>query len=269
MFTCLEVLPESQRIINRIYERLIPPQPQREFVQLKGATPFLRLKVKENHIDWQKIVFSLSKGEKNMLLPQSLCLPDSVALNTNVPVSLGLNMMFKAFLQTLSSFDKPSDIGISVFDKDAVIAQKLEKLVPFVRSVSVYTEKIKEYFYVSSKIMREWGLSVKIYEYECAYKPSKIILTDRYLPCMKTATLVFSGDNSEVYFNTVTGYGIKLENDLKELKSFSVDDFSFASFLYEYNKAKFLSEREFIRLNHAGRLTNTDKLSDVISDLFF
>ncbi len=266
MFTCFEILPESEGIISRICEKIMPPKPQREFVQVRGATPFLRLIVKENHVDWRKISSSLLNEERHILLPQTLDVPQGLQLDEKIPTSLGLHMMFSVFMKVLSKQNATASLSVSIFDKNAKLSRVIEKIVPFVRNVSVYTENVRDYFYVSSQIMSEWGLSIKIYEYESICKPSDIILADSYLPCMKKSKLVFVGTNKDVYFNTVTGWGISFENDIKELKSFLIDDFSFASFLYEYNKAKFLEERDFLKLNLAGRPTDTEQLADIIEN---
>lgn len=253
VFTCLEILPEREGLLAKICEKIKPSQPEREYVQVKGATPFLRLKVKENNVDWRKISACLTSGERKLLAPSDFPVPDGIRLSNCMPKALGVNMMFAAFLKIAEEVGKPREISVSVYDRECFLSSRLEKLVPFVRNISVYTEKIREYFYVSAKIMEESGMSIKINEYTSHAFPEKIIIADEYSRDMRNADFVFLGDNSVISYNTVTGNGICLENELKILKGEAIDDFLFASALYEYNNAVFLADRDFLTLSLAGR----------------
>lgn len=265
MFTCFEVLPESERFLERLYERIKPPEPKREFVQLGGATPFLRLIVKENFIDFKKISSCLEKDERRILLPKNITAPKNANLDTHIPTSLGLNLMFNEVKKLLSTNSTPTKVSLSIFDENASLYKRIEEIVPYVRQLTIYTSKIREYFYLSQQIMEEWGLSIKINEYEIILQAPKIALTDKYFPDMKTSQLVFSANREEIYFNTVVGKGYHLEKEIKELKSSLHDDFSFASFLYEYNNAKFLSTGNFESLQLAGTKTDAKALLKMLN----
>ena len=155
MFTCIEILPEKEGFLNKIYERIKPPSPEREYVQVKGATPFLRLKVRENNVDWRKISSLLSKNERVVLKDKFLSLPEQSALYTYTPHLLGINIMFRTMCEVLKSADRCADITLSVFDKDAHLLNQIENIVPLVRYATVYTEKISEYFVCASQIAQE------------------------------------------------------------------------------------------------------------------
>ncbi len=262
MFTCLEVLPKNEGIFLKIYEKIKPPAPQREYIQVKGATPFLRLKVRENNIDWRQISACLCKNERKILTDTCLEIPNGANLSKCFPKALGTNLIFKTFCEIAQSINLSHKISISVFDRGGFLLPQIEKLVPIVRNASVYTEKIREYFYMSSKIMAESGMSIKINEYDSPSKTEKIIIADEYKKNMKDASLVFLGDGAVVSYNTVTGAGISLENEYKILKGSGIDDFSFASALYEYNNADFFVERDFQRLYLAGRCVTREFLSE-------
>lgn len=264
MFTCIEILPENEGILTKIYEKIRPPEPQRQYVQLKGATPFLRLNVRENNIDWCKISALLTKDERVVLKSDAVSLPEHISLTPYVPRRLPLLMMFRALCRVLKKADKPRHINISVFDKDGFLVNEIEKTVPLVRNASVYTEKISEYFYRASLITRESGMSIKINEYESAQKPAEIIIADEYLPCMKEAELVFLADKSVMAYNTVTGEGIFLEEEYKILKSQSIDDLMFASALFERNNAHFLAERDFLSLSLSEKAITHHQLSELV-----
>ena len=253
MFTCVEILPESRGFFVRLQEKIKPPEPVKEYVQVRGATPFLRLKVKENHIDWRKISMILTTDERKILFSSDVKIPDNIGISRCEPQSLGLNMMVNTFLNLAEKAGKPREISVSVYDKDGAVTSRISELVPFVRNISVYTEKIREYFYLSSKIMKDSGMSIKINEYSSHAFPEKIIIADKYSKDMKSADLIFLSDSSVISYNTVTGEGIYLEDELKSLKSDDTDELIFASALYEYNNARFLGGSDFSHLNLAGR----------------
>lgn len=253
MFTCIEILPESHNFFVRLQEKIRPTGPVKEYVQVRGATPFLRLKVKENHIDWRTISLCLTGDERKILFSSHIEIPDNINLSSCVPESLGLNMMLNVFLNLAEKAGKPREISVSVYDKEGAVTTRISELVPFVRNISVYTEKIREYFYLSSKIMKDSGMSIKINEYSSHAFPEKIIIADRYSKDMRNADLIFLSDSSVISYNTVTGGGIHLDDELKSLKSDDTDEMIFASALYEYNNARFLGDREFLKLHLAGR----------------
>ncbi len=260
MFTCLEILPEKEGIFTKIYEKIKPPKPEREYVQVRGGTPFLRLKVRENHISWVKISASLEKNERLILSGGDAEIPQCVKVTMAEPLALGTNIMFRTALRLLGEEESPKNTSFSLYDRDGACVKLLENLVPLVRYVSVYTEKIREYFYAASKIMEESGMSVKINEYESSARPGEIIVADRYSLTMKDARLVFLALPSVISYNTVTGDGFCLEDDYKMLKSKCIDDFLFASALYEYNKVKHFGGREFSSLRLAGRSVSEEIL---------
>lgn len=253
MFTCLEVLPGNEGLLKKLYEKVRPPLPEREFVQVRGGTPFLRLKVKENHAEWRKISFLLTGDERKILT--SFSVPENTGLSLCRPKALGLNMMLDTFASLAEKINNPRKISVSVYDRKGSLIKSFKKLVPLVRNISVYTENIREYFYLSSAIMEEWGMCVKINEYSSHAFPERIIIADEYCKDMNEAELVFLGDNSVISYNTVTMGGFILGNEYKALKAKGIDDFLFASCLYEYNGVSLLGERAFTSLFLAGKET--------------
>lgn len=266
MFTCLEILPKNEGFFSEIYEKIKPPQPQREYVQVKGGTPFLRLKVRENHISWTKISSALEKNERKLLMCNELSIPEYVKLSKAEPVALGINIMLKKAGTLLSACGKPEKISFSLYDRDGFSVRFLETLVPVVRYVSVYTEKIREYFYAASKIMEESGMSIKINEYESTAPPGEIIVADRFSSSMKKAKLVFLSADNVIAYNTVTGEGFSLEEEYRILKSECIDDFCFASALYEYNNVSYFAEKNFDYLCLAGRRVSDETLVSKLSE---
>ena len=258
MFTCLEVLPGNEGLFSKIYEKVRPPLPERDFTQVRGGTPFLRLKVKENHIDWRKISISLTGEERKILT--SLQIPESTGLSVCRPKALGINMMLEAFASLAKEINNPRKISVSVYDRKGSLVKNLKTLVPLVRNISVYTENIREYFYLSSAIMEEWGMCVKINEYSSHAFPEKLIVGDEYCKDMNRAELVFLGDNSVASYNTVTMGGFVLGNEYKALKIKDIDDFLFASALYEYNGVTLQGEKAFTSFLLAGKETNEGTL---------
>ncbi len=260
MFTCLEVLPENEGMFSRIYERIRPPQPIREYVQVPGGTPFLRLKVRENHVSWTKISSSLGKNERRILSGAEVSIPECANLRRAEPTSLGINIMLRKACTLLTVWGKPEKISFSLYDKEGFSVRFLEMLAPVARYVSVYTEKIREYFYAASEIMEETGMSIKINEYESPSPPGEIIVADRFGSSMKKAKLVFLPTDKVIAYNTVTGEGFRLEEEYRILKSECIDDFLFASALYEYNNVLPFAERDFDYLCLAGRRVSDEIL---------
>lgn len=264
MFTCIEILHRDERLVRKIYERIIPPAPVREYVQLRGATPFLRLSVRENNVDWIKISSMLSGNERIVVKDDSVAVPESLSLKTYIPVSLGMKLMFRTLCQTLERVDLPQKINLTVFDRNAHMAKELVEIIPYIRNLYVYTEKISEYFFCASKIMEEYGASVKVSEYETAQQQAGIVFADEYLSVMKKADFVFVADKSIISYNTITGNGIFLEEEYKILKGESIDDFCFASALFEMNGAKFFSQRDFVLLFLSNKTVTVSELAEKI-----
>ncbi len=258
MFTCMEILPEKEGLFTKIYEKIRPPLPEREFVQVRGGTPFLRLKVRENYIDWRKISLSLTGEERKILT--YLHVPENTGLEVCRPQALGVDMMLETFISLAEEAKNPRGISVSVYDRKGSLLKSLKKLVPLVRNISVYTEKIREYFHLSSEIMEEWGMCVKINEYMSHAFPERFIIGDEYCKDMNKAELVFLGEKAVVSYNTVTMGGFIFSNEYKALKGKGIDDFLFASSLYEYNGVSFSGEREFTSLFLAGKEINRSAL---------
>ena len=103
MFTCIEILPESKQFFVRLREKIRPPEPVKEYVQVRGGTPFLKLKVKENTMDWRKISGCLSGDERKILFSSRFEIPDNIGISFCAPEALGLNMMMNAFLNRAES----------------------------------------------------------------------------------------------------------------------------------------------------------------------
>ncbi len=266
MFTCLEILPEKEGIFSKIQEKIKPPLPQREYVQVKAGAPFLRLKVRENHMSWAKISASLERRERQIVCADDIRFPDCISLRRAEPRSLGTNIMLRTALSLLEESGKGKKLSLSLYDRNGVCINLLKNLAPLVRYVSVYTEKIREYFYASSVVMEEWGMSVKINEYESSSSPGEIIVADEFSLNMKNARLVFLSAPSVISYNTVTGEGFCIEEDYRILKSECIDDFTFASALYEYSGVKSFENSRFSYLCLAGRRVNHEKLCEVLSE---
>lgn len=267
MFTCLEILPEKEGFFTKMYEKIRPPYPDREFVQLRGGTPFLRLKVRKNHIDWRKISACLTGDERKIVGDLNVSFPENITLERCVPKSLGLSMMFRTFISLAEDIKKPEKLSVSVYDRNGAVIKNMKTLVPYVRNISVYTEKVKEYFYLSSEIMEEWGMCVKINEYSSHAFPEKIIIADDYSKDMSKSKIVFLGNKSVVSYNTVTGGNFNLDDEYKILKSNNIDDFTFASALFEYNRVKLLGERQFDSFFLAGREIDIGCISEHLNAL--
>lgn len=262
MFTSLEILPEKEGIFSKIHEKIKPPMPQREYVQVKGGTPFLRLKVRKNHMSWAKISASLEKNERSIVCADDTQFPDCVSLKRAEPRSLGTNIMFRTALKLLEESGKGRNLSFSLYDREGSCIKILKNLAPVVRYASVYTEKIREYFYAASAVMDEWGMSVKINEYESLSSPGEIIVADEFSLNMKNARLVFLSSPSVISYNTVTGEGFTLDESYRILKGDSTDDFLFASALYEYSGVKALENMEFESLCLAGRRVGSEILCE-------
>ncbi|MBE6782934.1 MAG: hypothetical protein E7536_02860 [Ruminococcaceae bacterium] len=264
MFTCIELLPENTGFFNKFYEKINPPEPVRQYVQLSGATPFLRLCVRKNYIDWRKISSLLIKDERVILADEAVNMPQSVPLEKYEPASLSLVMIFRTLCKVLEKSDSASQINLSVFDRRGILVPYIEKIVPLVRNASVYTENVGEYFYCVSKIMNESGMSIKINEYDSTMNVSRIIVADSYLPVMKKADFVFLAEDKIISYNTVTGSGLELEKEYKMLKSQGIDDFCFASALFERNNARFFAEKDFTQIYLSQKVTSVDLLASRI-----
>lgn len=260
MFTCLELTPKSRGLFSETYEKMRPPRPEREYVQVKGGTPFLRLKVKENHLSWAKISSALERNERRLLTGDEISVPPLVGLSRAEPAALGMTVMMKRACALLAAEGRPKKLSLSVYDRDGVAVSLLETSVSAVRYVSVYTEKIREYFYAASKIMEQSGMSVKINEYESVSPPGEIIVADRFRPCMKKARLIFLPSDKVIAYNTVTGEGFTLGEEYENLKSGQTDDFLFASALYEYCGVRSFAQRDFEHLCLAGRRVSDETL---------
>lgn len=264
MFTCIEFLPEKEGFFTKIYEKIKSPQPEREYVQVKGASAFLRLIVRENNIDWCKISSCLSGNERTVLLEEGREIPPQVAFKRYEPLSLGMVLMFKVLCRILENVGSAEKITLNIFDENGVLASYIDEIVPLVRNAYVYTENINSYFFASSRIMHNSGMNIKISEYETERNVSGIVISDRYMPFLRDAGFVFLGSRDIIAYNTVTGGEIFLEDEYKVLKSTGIDDFTFASALYERNNAKSFCKKDFTSIYFAGKLIDETKLAELI-----
>ena len=264
MFTCIEFLPEKEGFFTRVYEKIKSPQPEREYVQVRGATAFLRLAVRENNVDWCKISSCLRGNERIVLLGEEKTIPDGIPLERYKPSGLGMVLIFKTLCRVLENVNEPQKLSLSIFDEKAVLSSVIDKIVPLVRNACVYTEKVNSYFQASARIMKDSGMNIRIGEYETDKKIRGIVISDRYLTSLKEADFVFLAVNDTLSYNTVTGEGIFLEDEYKILKSPEIDDFAFASALYERNNGMVFKQKDFSSIYFAGKAINENDLSDLI-----
>lgn len=264
MFTCIEFLPEKEGFFTKIYEKIKQPQPEREYVQVKGATAFLRLVVREDYADWCEISSCLRGNERVVLLSHEKSLPDGISLKRYEPVSLGMVLIFRTLCHVLKIVNEPEKLNLSVFDENAVLSPMIDKIAPLVRNACVYTEKVDSYFCASARVMKNSGMNIKIGEYETERKSHGIVISDKYLPSLKEADFIFLAGSDTISYNTVTGEGIFLEDKYKILKSPDIDDFSFASALYEKNNASVFAEKDFSSIYFAGKAVSEDELACLI-----
>lgn len=264
MFTCVEFVPENTSLFNKICEKINPPSPVRQYIQVRGATPFLRLYIRRNNPDWRKISSLLVKDERVIVAEESFDLPQNIPLVKYEAGALSLVLIFRVLCEVLRKSDSATQINLSVFDRYGILVPYIERIVPLVRNASVYTENIGEYFCCASKIMSESGMSIKINEYDSPFNVSQIIVADKYLPVMKKADFVFLAEDKVVSYNTVTGSGIELDKDYKLLKSPEIDDFYFASALFERNNALDLAEKDFTQIYLSQKATSVDLLASRI-----
>ncbi len=264
MFTCIEFIPEKEGLFTKLYEKIKSPRPEREYVQVKGATAFLRLLVRENNTDWCKISSCLRGNERIVLLGEERIIPDGIPLKRYEPLSLGMVLIFKTLCRVLENVNAPQKLSLSIFDENAVLSPMIDKIVPLVRNASVYTEKVNSYFTASARIMRNSGMNIKIGEYETEKKAKGIVISDRYLSTLKEADFVFLANSNTISYNTVTGEGIFLEDEYKILKSPEIDDFTFASALYEKNNGLCFKDKDFRSVCFAGKVFSETDLADLI-----
>lgn len=260
MFTSLEIIPPSEGIFAKIKERIKPPEVRKEYVQVRGGTPFVRLMVREDYFSWSEISSSLSGSERCLLADDSTAVPECISIRKGEFESLGTVLMMKTALYFLGRAEMQNTLTFSLYDRKGACVKMLKEIVPYVRYASVYTEKIQEYFYESVRILEESGMSIKINEYESFSVPSDIVVADSFSEKMKTSRLIFLGRDNVVAYNTVTGDGFTLPDTYEKLKGESTDSFLFASALYESCGVRSLAEKSFEKLRLAGKVSGDEKI---------
>ncbi len=260
MFTSLEILPPCEGIFVKIKERIKPPGVRKEYVQVRGGTPFVRLKVREDYFSWSDISSSLSGSERCLVTDDGMRIPPCVSLRRGDFESLGTVIMMKTALSFLRKADASQNLSFSLYDRKGACVKLLKEIVPYVRYASVYTEKIQEYFYESVRILEESGMSIKVGEYESLSRQADIVVADSFSRNMKGAKLIFLGKNDVIAYNTVTGDGFTLPEEYERLKGGITDDFLFASALYEGCGVRSFEEMCFERLCLAGKVSDEEKI---------
>lgn len=158
MFSVLNVAEEKRSVFCRRkceVEMLLSP--------VKGAAPYRVINVHPGRrgIDWKTVALAAGNSVRSMLLPQGVCPPETSGIEAFVPRFLPGVILLNTIAE-LTAERRGENLSAMVVDENGVLADYINRIVPYVARITVVTQSPEKYFRPTVDIMERYGATVKV-----------------------------------------------------------------------------------------------------------
>lgn len=199
--------------------------------------PFFTLDVLEGKkgIDWQSVSAKCGRYSSRIIAPRTVSLPDIRNLNRFVPRSTVPLLIFNTALEEISKAKLPPDrISITLTDRNAIMASKICRLLPYASLVRVITSRPERYASACIKAMEDFGATLLLRpSYEPVSNSDIVICCDGVITSAMQNAAVFTDNRRNGGKIRFCGSGLELLPVHKEIIPENIDPVDFAGALFE------------------------------------
>lgn len=197
-------------------------------------------------IPWRKLQSCLGILRHSMILPEDMTVPDNINISTFTPDIFPQLLLINS---ATAYIRKHKEIfltkSLTVFDKDGIYIEYIEKLLPCFRNITVVTEKTDIYNTLSLKLLSDYGFSLVVSSQE-NFKCDVVISHTSNVPLYFSGTLFTSEKKYIMGAEVFTGTEIELPDLYEKLRPQNIGKVLFASALYENCSEKSLGNLQYI-----------------------
>lgn len=237
MFVVLRIFNAQEHKIKRKQKSLIMNSQIVPHSTEKGL-PFFTLDVLETKkgIDWRSISEKCGRYSSRIIAPRDLCLPDINNIRRFIPRFITPSLIFNTAAQTIEKARlSPDEITITLTDRNAVMASRVCRLLPFASQVRIITIRPEKYASACIKAMDEHGATLIVRpSYEATSNGNDIVICCDGVttPAMENAA-VFSDRRKNGCKLNFRGSGLPLLPVHSEMIPDNIDPLDFADALFE------------------------------------
>ena len=236
MFVVLRIFNTEEMKIKRRQRKIICSSHVCPHSTDRGL-PFFTLDVLEGKkgIDWQSVSSKCGRYASRIIAPRTVSLPDIRNLNRFVPRSTVPMLIFNTALEEISKAKLPPDkISITLTDRNAIMASKICRFLPYASLVRVITSRPERYASACIKAMEEFGATLIL---RSAYEPVSgcdiVICCDGVITSSMQNAAVFTDSRKSGGKIRFCGSGLELLPVHREIVPENIEPIDFAGALFE------------------------------------
>lgn len=236
MFVVLRIINADENKIKRKQRKIIADSQAVSHSTDKGL-PFFTLDVLERKkgIDWESVSEKCGRYSSRIVAPRSITLPEIRNLHRFISRSTVPSLIFNTAVDRISKAKLPPEsISITLTDRNAVMASRVCRLLPFASRVRVITARPERYASACTKAMDDFGATLIIRaSYEPVSSTDIVICCDGVVtPSMENAVIFTDSKKSGGKIRFCCS-GLELLPVHKEIIPENVDPVDFAGALFE------------------------------------
>ena len=196
-------------------------------------------------IPWKKLESCLGILKNNILLPDTITIPEGINITKFTPEVLPYLLL----MNSATNYIKKHKLNfqskaLTIFDEKAIYQSYIEKLLPCFKNIKIITDLPKTYESLSRTLLQKYGFSLIVSEDE-AYTDEVVITHKCQVPIYYEGT-VFTNEKRYLMNSTVySGNDIDLPYSYESIRPENTDKILFASALYEKCKETSLSKLQY------------------------
>ena len=271
MFAVLETEKYKKGLVGYFKRLFDNGEPVMSYRTVKGAVPFIILKMKETSrgVDWGEVCNSTGVCAQRLLLSKDITIPKGLGVCRFKPTIYRCIPIFNNMVETIRLMNtKKKDINVTVLDKSGALSEKIDELLDYVRHITVLTDCTGEYKTASKRAMNNYGAAIVINDYETEEISDSIVFADKYdINRMRNCKAVFCAENEAVFQNVIYGMDIEPDADVAEMKPQQIETYDFVAALYEFNNFKRAGNYAFKKMILDNAELTPDELSIRLADI--
>lgn len=250
MFSILNIKPEESNFFKRLKNRLYPPNPKMERINIVGAAPFYTLEIYENQCgeNYENVAKLLGPSARAVILPKGVSIKNTRNLQLFRPTVFPNLMTVNCAEEYLKKIVADNRTVLGIRDIRGTFASHTERFVNFAGEIRVYSKNETVYGKISDFLYTKYGLSLIISPNENVLKKCDLIVSpdNDFNRLFNNAVLVKKSENR---WDVLKGEGVCLDEKYSRLCPEGIDALAFAGALYETCAVKELQLTKYEKLN--------------------
>ncbi len=250
MFSILNIKPEESNFFKRLKNRLSPPNPKMERINIVGAAPFYTLEIYENQCgeNYENVAKLLGSSARAVILAKGFSIKNTRNLHLFKPTVFPNLMTVNCAEEYLKKIGTDNRTVFGIRDLRGAFASHTERFVNFAGEIRVYSKNENIYAKISDFLYEKYGLSLVVSSNENVLEKCDLILSpdNDFNRFFNNSVLVKKSENR---WDVLKGDGICLDKKYSRLCPEGIDTLLFAAALYETCAVKELQLTKYEKLN--------------------